>query len=160
MLCTVHNISKRKLKKNMKIQRVEKLGSILPHSWVWPQHNTGNILVCQRSVKEALWVQPWITPASISSHLFEGFWQMLNLGEGIDEEMVCGQQTSLGLGQHDKSSGCNMLQHTSFFDILHHLYTLVVLECLGDCPEIPGQCLTSAISEITQLIHYYVPYTT
>lgn len=85
---------------------------------------------------------------------------MLSLGEGIDGELVCGQQTSLGLGQHDKGSRCNVLQHTSFFDSHHHLYALVVLECLGDCPEIPGQCLSSAICEITQLIHYYVPCTT
>lgn len=39
---------------------------------------------------------------------------MLSLGEGIDGEMVCGQQTSLGLGQQDKSSRCNIATTKQF----------------------------------------------
>lgn len=60
---------------------------------------------------------------------------MVSMVGGTAREMVGGQQTSFGLGLHDESSRCPILQSTGFFDGLHHSYALVVWECCGVCPE-------------------------
>lgn len=66
--------------------------------------------------------------------------EMVGMVGGIARAMVGGQQTRFGLGLHDESSCCPILQRTSFFDGLCHSYVLVV-ECWPVCPEENMACV-------------------